>query len=252
MDVRCRSTCRDCMQISARVFSPTIPFPPVCTCSSILIRDNNFLYWRWLPFTKNVRRHVNVKLSVCQGYPSRQICMSRHMMSRQISMSRHVLDRVLRAISWRICRKHMKFTISWPSLVFYECLHAYAAMRYLTPCSCACAAAVRSSIALFTTAADLNAVCVFLHNKKTLHAIFCVFMAQKRITKNMARRFSRSGDFSIVSRVFRCQGCLTRHCLVAVCQGVKVLSPDIFALQSSFVSKGQISNINTRVSYIKQ
>ena len=122
----------------------------------------------------------------------------------------------------------------------------------LLPAPCACAAAVRSSIAIFTTAADLNAVCVFLHNKKTLHAIFCVFMAQKRITKNMARRFSRSGDFSIVSRVFRCQGCLTRHCLVAVCQGVKVLSPDIFALQSSFVSKGQISNINTRVSYIKQ
>ena len=43
----------------------------------------------------------------------------------------------------------------------------------LLPAPCACAAAARSSIAIFTTAADLNAVCFFLQKKKTLHFLFC-------------------------------------------------------------------------------
>ena len=34
-------------------------------------------------------------------------------------------------ISRRICRKHVKFTVSWPSLVSYQCLHAYTA-KYLS------------------------------------------------------------------------------------------------------------------------
>ena len=84
------------------------------------------------------RRHVNVKLSVCQGksscldmYPIP--CRKRFVICVEPIFMLFVIW-VLRAISWRICRKHMKFTVSWPSFVSYQCLHAYA-MYCPTPCS---------------------------------------------------------------------------------------------------------------------
>ena len=112
----------------------------------------------------------------------------------------------------------------------------------LLPAPCACAAAVRSSIAIFTTAADLNAVCFFCKKKNKTKKL--LFSALNGIFINMVRCSSKSGDFSILSPVFLlsrhcldavfcCQGCLSRHCLDAVCQGVKVLSPDIFCHAAS-------------------
>ena len=68
----------------------------------------------------------------------------------------------------------------------------------LLPAPCACAAAVRSSIAIFTTVADLNAVRFLLQKKR--NAFFQLF-AQNTIFNNMVRLFSKSGDFSVVSPV---------------------------------------------------
>ena len=128
--------------------------------------------------------------------------------------------------SWRICRKHVKFTVSWPSLVSYQCLHAYACVRcYVLPYSlppapvrqlyvaqlryllapCACAAAVRSSIAIFTAACCRSERLFFLINT----AFF--FIAQNIFFNIMVRRFSESRNFSIVSRVFCCQSCLSKY-----------------------------------------
>ena len=70
---------------------------------------------------------------------------------------------------------------------------------------------------------------VFLCKKQT--PLFFLFCAQNRLFNNMVRRFSKSGDFSIVSPVFCCEGSLSRHCLDVFCQGAKVLSPDIFGFQ---------------------
>ena len=103
----------------------------------------------------------------------------------------------------------------------YMCTLLFTA---LLPAPCACAAAVRSSVAIFTTAADLNAVFFFCKKKN----IFLFCFAQNRIFNNMVRRFSKGGDFSIVSPAFCCQGCLSRNCLDAVCQWVKIMSPEIF------------------------
>ena len=93
--------------------------------------------------SKNVKRHVNVKLSVkavCQGkspyldiWPLSPV-EKRPIICMEIPIMLFVIW-VLRAISWRISRKHLKFIVSWPSLVSYKCLHAYAAMYYPTPCS---------------------------------------------------------------------------------------------------------------------
>ena len=94
----------------------------------------------------------------------------------------------------------------------------------LLPAPCACVEAVRSSVAIFTTAADLNAVLFCFCEKKS---IFC-FVLHKRLFSNIVRRFSKGGDFSIVSPAFCCQGCLSRNCLDAVCQWVKIMSPEIF------------------------
>ena len=61
---------------------------------------------------------------------------------------------------------------------------------------CACAAAVRRSTAMVTTAAYLNAVVCFL--QKEINTAF-VFFAQIITLNDMVRRFSKSGDFSIFS-----------------------------------------------------
>ena len=109
--------------------------------------------------------------------------------------------------------KHMKFTVLWPSLVSYQCLHAYTAMYCptiidtsyqklpFTPCS----------LRLCGSCTELNYdICyccrserrLLFFAKKNKHCIFCFFFAQNRIFNNMVRRFFKSGDFSVVSPVF--------------------------------------------------
>ena len=115
---------------------------------------------------------------------------------------------VLRAISWRICRKHMRFAVSWPSLVSNQCLHAYAAMYCPTPCS------LRLCGSCTELNCDIHYCCrsersLFFFAKKK-HCIFCFVFARNRIFNDVVRRFSKSGDFSIVSPVFCYQGCLSR------------------------------------------
>ena len=87
----------------------------------------------------------------------------------------------------------------------------------LLPALCTLQLCCRCSIAIFTTAADLNAVCYFWRKRKvrglvercrkldgglnTFIYIFSFFFAQIRFFNNIVRRFSKSGDFYIVSPV---------------------------------------------------
>ena len=90
----------------------------------------------------------------------------------------------------------------------------------LLPALCARAAAGSSSIAMFTintAAADLKAV------------FFCIL---NRIRSDTRHSFKKRGFLDrvpcfLLSRLPVCQGIA---CFNAVCQGVKVLSPDIFGL----------------------
>ena len=78
----------------------------------------------------------------------------------------------------------------------------------LLPAPCACAAAVRSSIAIFTTVADLNAVRFLLQKKEMLFS-----------------NFSHKTQFSIIWSGFFQKAGIFRSCplfldVKAVCQGI--------------------------------
>ena len=135
---------------------------------------------------KDVRGYVNVTLSVCQGCLSRQIAMSRHM--TPIPGIKTVWNPlfmlfvigVLRAISWIIFGKHMKFTVSWPLLSLINVSMRTLLCPALPPPPCACAAAVRIvqlRYGVFTTTADLNAVFFCFLSK---HFIFFLFFCAKQ------------------------------------------------------------------------
>ena len=85
----------------------------------------------------------------------------------------------------------------------------------LLPAPCTCAAALRSSIAMFTTAADLNAVC-FVFAKKILLSFrttqnfqkFSRAISKKRgFSKILSGDFQKAGIFCRALCFYFCQGC---------------------------------------------
>ena len=132
-------------------------------------------------------------------------------------------------ISWRICRKRMKFAVSWPSLVSYQCLHAYAAMYCPTPCSLRlCDSCTQLNLQYLLLV--LNAVCFFLQKNTCKQSHFVFFLHKTEFSIIRLSFFQKAGIFRCVPCFF-CQGCLSRHGVDVVCQVAKVLSPDIFAPQ---------------------
>ena len=97
-----------------------------------------------------------------------------------------------------------------------------------------CAAAARSETNTRYTsciAADLNAF--FLCEKKMARKKWHLSkMTFSSIFQQYGQAFSKNRGFFVVSPVFCCLGCLSRYLLDTVCLGVKVPSPDIFALKS--------------------
>ena len=86
----------------------------------------------------------------------------------------------------------------------------------LLPATCACAAAVRSSIAIFTTAADLNAVCLKTKQKN------CFFLRLTEFSLIWSGVLQKAGIFRYCPLFFCCRGiALTLFFAVkAVCQGI--------------------------------
>ena len=74
----------------------------------------------------------------------------------------------------------------------------------LLPAPCACAAAVRSSIAISTTAADLNAVC-FVSQKKANTAFFFFCLHKTEFSMLWSGVFQQSGIFRSCPLLFCCQ-----------------------------------------------
>ena len=105
-------------------------------------------------------------------------------------------------ISRRICRKHVKFTVSWPSLVSYQCLHAYTAKYCPTPCSlrlcgsCTLAQLRYLLLGSINTARDLNAGCFFLQKK--INTAFFFFCSKQNFQSYGQAFFKKRGFFDRV------------------------------------------------------
>ena len=93
----------------------------------------------------------------------------------------------------------------------------------LLPAPCACAAAVHSSIATFTTAADLNAVLSFLQKKKKTH--FLVFFHQTEFSIKCSGVFQKEGIFRWCPLCFAvkaaCEGIASTLSVIPVTMGTR-------------------------------